>query len=256
MALVTLTAEVASGFVPPRVKIDGFGFTGPTVTVYRVDPDGSRSVVRQGNPATVTLSDFSIYDYEAPFDVSVSYEVDDGGTVSASSTVTSDSGGRPWLVHPGQPTIKSTPLDVLDWPSWTRPITRGSFQGVNRREPIVVSQRRSAELGDLTVYTEGGSARSALLDAIDEGDALLLKGTSREGAGSRWVSIGDVEETPHELELSGFVSWLLPVQVVAEPSGFSLVAVSYADASGVFATYADALVQAPTYADRSGGEWL
>lgn len=251
MATLTVSNSTSPNGVP-RISIVGASFANVDTLVYRVDPDGSRHVVRQASPVLPVSGAFTVYDYEAPFGESVSYEADDGTT---SSSIVPTDPETPWLVHPGVPET-SVAVKVLEWPSWSRPIVRGLFRPLGRREPIAVSQRRLAESGTLSVYTEGPAERDDLLALLDSGDALLLKGTSVEYAGTRWVSVGDVEETPHDRDLRGFVTWSLPIDTVSEPVGYALAPVSYSDATATFLSYADAALQAPTYADRSAGEWL
>lgn len=252
MATLTVSTETSPAGVP-RVKIIGASFAGTQATLYRVNPDGTRSLVRQAAPVTLSAGGFTVYDYEAPFDFSSSY-VEAGGTTSGSVTLTSN--GVVWLIHPGIPDTLSVPLTVAEWPQWTRPIQRGVLRPLNRREPIVSAMRRSAEAGTLVVYTLGTVDYQALLTLLETGDPLLLKGTSRERGRSRWVAVGDVQEAVEDLDVEGFVTWTLPLDVVSEPIGYALAAVKYSDASASFLSYTDAKAQAPTYADRTAGLWL
>lgn len=247
----------------PRVKVDVSWGDAPLpsqVRLYRVDPDGTRRVVRQGDPLLVSGSPRigTAYDYEAPFDLAVTYVAvkEDTGLEVASGSVTSTSGGIPWLIHPGLPEL-SQPLTVGSWPTWTRAVLRGTFQPIGRKYPVVVSSRRLAESGDLVVYTASTVAHDALLKVLDAGVPLFLKGTSAEGSGTRWVSVGDlvsspIEDGPGSL-VTGFVVHGLPLQVVDSPSGQALAAWTYAQSSSAFTSYADALTKAATYAARTAG---
>lgn len=259
---LTATLDTSPADIP-RVKLDVSWGDSPLpdeVRLYRVDPDGTRRVVRQGDPLIVsgTPAVGTAYDYEAPFDQSVSYVAvkEDTSLEAASSSVTSTSDGIAWLVHPGLPEY-SIPLLVAEWPSWTRPINRGVFAVIGRKTPVVVSARRNAESGDLAVYTTSTEGHDKLLRILDNGSALLLKGTSAEGFSSRWVSVGDVSSTPLDAGagalVTSFVGHVLPLQVVDAPAGQALAAWTFQDSAAEFDSFADALVKAPTFADRTAG---
>ena len=254
---LTASTEVSSSGIP-RVRLAVSGAATAEVYVDRLDPDGRVVSVRSADPAVTSGGALVVFDYEAAFDVAVSYTVRDTDTSPGSDTsapVTLTSGGVAWIVHPGLPATLSVPLGVLEWPTWSRPVQRGVFQPIGRKFPVVVSSRRGGESGDLVVYTSSHESRDAMEAILSDGLPLLLKGTSTENAGTRWVSVGDVSEQPFEADLRGFIGWILPLVAVDSPAGSALPAVTYADASAAFFSYAVALSQAPTYADRSGGEW-
>lgn len=255
MALaITASTEVSSGGVP-RVRLDVSGAVGTTIYVYRTDPDGSVVTVRQGDP----IEGFAppagtIYDYEAPFDQAVTYKAVDGSSTATSGAVTASSGGTPWLIHPGLP-LNSVPLAVLDWPTWTRPIETGVFQPIGRRLRVAVATRRQSVEGTLTAYTDSPTTRAALEALLDDGSPLLLKGTSRENAGSLWVAVGDVEEKPVEVDLREFAVWTLPLTEVDRPAGAALAPATFGDADGTFASFSALEAACPTFADLNGGAW-
>lgn len=255
MALsLTATPETSPSGIP-RVRLVVAGATGPQVYIYRRDPNGRTLTVRQASPGTLAGTGLTVYDYEAPFDADVSYSVQDGSaTAYTAGYVTLTSAGTTWLVHPGMPEL-SVPLHVLEWPTWTRPVVRGIFTPLGRTNRVVISSRRFSVEGTLQTYTASANDRAAVLAILADGSALLLKGTETEGAGTRWVSVGDVDETPVELDLREFTLWSLPLIEVDAPSGRALPPATYADASATFYDYAQASAQATTYADRTGGEW-
>lgn len=237
----------------PRIRLDVTG-TGPTVDVFRVNPDGRTVQVRQGLAVVLIAGSVTIYDYEAPFDLAVSYFVVDGATTAFSRAVTEPSEGVSWLIHPGQPEL-SVPLAVLEWPTWKRPIDRGVFAPIGRANRVVVSQRRQSVEGDLVLYTATAPQSQAMESVLADGTTLLLKGTDTEGAGTRYVAVGDVAQQPTEVDLRQFTVWTLPLIEVDGPAGGALAPATYSDASATFSSYSQATTVAPTYADRSGGAW-
>jgi hypothetical protein len=250
--------------LPPRVRLD-VGWTDAPVPdeirVVAIDPDGSRRVLRAGDPLTLSAGEGFLYDYEAPFDVPVTYVLEslDASESYTGPAATLESDGTPWAIHPGLPEV-SQPLLVAEWPSWSRPIRSGTLAPLGRKFPIVTSQRRSGEVGGMTVYTDSPVAYAGLLDLLDYGVPLLLKGSPLfEDAGSRWVAVGDVRETPIEdgpgSTVTGFVSWSLDLTAVDPPSGQALAAWTYANSNATFSSYADALATAPTFDARSSGDF-
>lgn len=252
---ITATAEVSPAGVP-RVRL-ALEWTGATVLyVTRADQDGVVRHVRGADPVTPIAGVATVLDYEASHDFATTYYLTDGvATVVTSSPVTVPSSGEAWLIHPGKPE-SSVVARVLEWPTWTRPISRGVFQPIGRKDAVVVSTRRSSESGVLSVYTDGAAERSALLDVLSDGYPVLLKGSDVDNAGTRWVSIGDVTETPVETDVRAWTVWSLPLDVVETPAGGAPAAVSYADADGNFASYLVAQTTLADYAELSGGEWM
>lgn len=251
---IVATGETSPNGVP-RVRLAVTWTDSPvpaTVTIYR-ETAGERDVVRQGAPLVLSAGLGTAFDYEAPFTTSSRWVVSDGSTEVFSSTLTPSSSG-PWLVHPGRPE-ESVPLRVMEWPSFERPIEQAVFQPVGRRAALAISGVRGSERGTLTVYTEGASAKADLLRILADGAALLVKGTSAENAGTYWAAVGNVTESPGSFDLSEFSVWTLPLVVVDPPTGTALPDVTFADATAAFLSFADALTRAPTFADRTAGNY-
>jgi hypothetical protein len=249
--------------LPPRVSLAVTWTDVPVpaqVRVRRLDPDGVNRVVRSADPLTLSAGLGSAFDYEAPFDAAVTYSVeslDASTSVSQTGTTTLAGNGEIWAIHPGLPEL-SERLEVLDFPSWTRPISQGVFAPVGRKFPVVASQARSGEVGTMRVYTPSPTRHADLLRLLDFGIPVLVKGSVvAERFGSRWVAVGDVLEEPVDdgpgSPLTGFVVWTLPLVVVDAPSGSAVAAWSYANSNATFVSYSDAMTKAPTYAARSAG---
>lgn len=226
--------------------------------VYRIEPGGNRKVLRSADPVTPVSGFAVVEDYEAPFDQTVSYRIvrDSNDDTADSVEVTLTSGGVPWLIHPGKPELRSVPLLVETWPTWTRAAIRGVFQPLGRDLPIAVSQGRGGPSGSMSLFTSSERDRDALLALMSDGATLLLKGTSEEGAGYRWLSCGDLTEEPLANFLPGFVRWSVGVDEVVEPSGFALAAVTYTDVTETFDSYSTLADSVADYAELASGSWL
>jgi hypothetical protein len=228
---VTVVPTVEASNVPPRVRLNVTDTGTPalfSVTVTRLNPDGTTSVVRtgDGNPLSLTTSGSTrvglLYDYEMPFGASVSYSTTaSAGTVSAQVTVAAS---QVWLIHPGVPAL-SMPITVAAWGERTRKVTRGVFYPMGRGTPVVQTDgaRKSAEY-DLSVYTASQVEREKLNDLLDSGDSLLLNVPATKGWGrpTEYVSVGDVAESS-VTRMAGEPGrmWSLPVTVVDAPVGGS-----------------------------------
>lgn len=246
------SAEISPSGVP-RVRLEVDGAVNSQVTVSRQDPSGAWTPVRSADPLNLAGSG-TAFDYEAPFDETVLYEVDDAGTTAQSAPVSSVSGGVPWLLHPGRPE-ESVRLQVVEWPTWKHPIERGVFAPIGRKRRVVVGSVRLSPEGDLVLYTSAHDTTDALEAILADGTPLLLKGTRTENAGTRWVSVGEVTQQPVEIDLRAFTLWTLPLVEVDRPEGVSVAAATYADSTAAFGTYANAKVLAPTYEDRTAGNY-
>ena len=253
MVAITASAETSPAGIP-RMRLAITGGSGSTATVYRGDEVTSQNVaVRQGNPAALVSGAATIYDYEATFGNYVHYDVTDAGSFTARSASVYLWAGVPWLVHPGRPDL-SVPLAVTQWPAWSRPIVRGVFQPIGRVRRVVVSGLRQSKEGDLAVYTSSETERAALEAILADGSPLLLKGSS-EGAGTYWVSVGDVTGAPAGVDLRGYTTWTLPLVEVDAPPAKALPPVTYSQATVAFINYASSAAAAPAYADRIAGTW-
>lgn len=200
---------------------------GDDVSLYRVDPDGTRSPVRgYGSDVVdypITGSTLFFEDYETPLGVPVFYEYSvDGGDTNRSLPVTVDppeNRNHVWLTDPGQPG-----RNMLVWvekaPSWKRPVVRGIYPVHGAAEPVTVSDVRQSRQGDLLLYTFTEDDETALNYLLDTGSTLLVRARPGWGLTHMYVSVGDVDEPrPVDAGWEAMRRWTLPLIEVGRPVG-------------------------------------
>ena len=258
MATLTITATVELGSTPPRVKLVVADTGSPEitdVTVTRLHPyTGVTSTVRTYDGEALHLllegagREATLYDYEVPYGVEVTYSTVEYPDVTATATVNES---RVWLVDPGVPEL-SMPVTVAEFGDRTRPTARGVFRPLGRRNAVTVSdgQRGSAE-GVLTLRAHSDSERSAIDSLIDNAGTLLLNVPVSIGWGidACYVSFGDSTEArliEYAAEPSRYFA--LPYVVTDAPVGGSQSQRTWADVIAEYPTWADLLAAQPTWA--------
>ncbi|MGI5144788.1 hypothetical protein ACQEVC_45475 [Plantactinospora sp. CA-294935] len=249
----TLVATPEPGNTPPRVLLE-LEYTGQTeATVSRLDPDGRTRLVRLADPATLSGGLWTGYDYESWLNGEAVYTaITAGGSVTSTPvTLTAD---RPWLRHPGVPSL-SIPIEpVGPLADRVRPVNQAVLQPLGRREPIVVTDaRRKSIRSTLRLRTETADEAAALVGITDDASILLLDADADWGLGitHAYLALGDLEETsfrddygPHPWR-----TWSAPYVVVGRPAGGLQSERTYADVLAEHATYADVLAAYDTYSD-------
>ncbi|HEY3481031.1 MAG TPA: hypothetical protein VGL02_19220 [Streptomyces sp.] len=172
------------------------------LNVVRVHPDGTTYPVRGAYPATAstTGSTTTIYDYEAPLDVAVSYLVmapNVPRATATSNTVTLASGGNVWLGHAGDATLNRI-VAIKRQPERLRRLDRGVFAIIGRPKAVVVTSGvRQDPAGELTVYTDSATETADMLALLADGSPLLLRTPPGYGWDPlTWIAVGDVVEVP------------------------------------------------------------
>jgi hypothetical protein len=227
------------------MKLDVTASGTPTVssvTISRTDPDGATRMVRttDGGPLVLSGGAGTVWDNEIPYGVPVTYSVAEGSapTVTASMDV-----AVPWLTHLGVPS-RSVAADFRpgtnDSESWA--ITQGVFPILGRSTPIVITgSARTAPASKLVVGANDAGTRQALKSLLADGSPLLLNVSPTLGLGlaTAYISVGNV--TPSRLvDLGTSPYWVfeLPYQVISRPVGGTRAAVTWADESAKYATWA------------------
>lgn len=179
-----------------------------TITVYRVTPDGTRTLVRGPDGLIdhmVITSDVLVFeDYEAPLGIPVGYLVQlwdaatgaSAGTRDATTDTTTLAVGDPnycWLKDPGQPQ-RNLKVMVDRPPDWARPIPQGVYRPVGRRNAVILSGTRGGLEGDLQIFTLSDAEREALHYLLDPGHVLLWQAAPGYGISDMYVSVGDAPE--------------------------------------------------------------
>jgi hypothetical protein len=228
--------------------------TTDTVSVWRVTPDGTRTLVRGPNgliDKSATTSDvLVIEDYEAPLGVPVYYVSESrngSGVVTATrttDTVTIDPGdyNEAWLKDPGNPQRNMRVL-VERAPDWDRPIAQAEHRVRMRQNSVIFSDVRGGLEGDLTVWTRTDAERAALHRLLSPGSVLLWQAAPGMGVDDMYVNVGQAREgrvTPYAPEL--WRTWTLPLKQADMP-----VTVGVASSAG--RTWQDILTENSTWGD-------
>lgn len=248
---VTPTVEPSTGpDDPPRISLAVAATDATTpVTVLRLEPDGTQTVVRTTDGAPLPLSGGAglVFDYEAPFGAPVAYTTaEDPATVSAQVTVDEPA---VWLIDPGVPAL-SRPVQVVTMSDRSRDVAQGVFRPMGRRNAIVHTdgQRQSPEY-TLTVRTPDLPALDALLGLLDGAGTLLLNVPAGKGWGveAEYVAVGKLTEARRATYGSRpDRDWQLPCVVTDRPAGGTQAERTYADLL-TFASYAQLRAAYPTY---------
>ena len=191
VAVPDFVATPEPGNSPPRVRLEINNVAGPSVMVTRTTPDGISTPVRGGDPALTTAGAFLVlYDYEAPYNQSLTYTA---GSVQTSPVLLSVH--QPWLVHPGLPSLSQS-LHVVSLGDETMASTAGIHEVVGRQHPIIVSDgRRKGATFSLALKTFAVADRSALGQLFQDTEPLLLQIVDPDYTAEydyRWVSIGNI----------------------------------------------------------------
>ncbi|MGH3584717.1 MAG: hypothetical protein ACRDQ0_00175 [Pseudonocardia sp.] len=195
---------------------------GDLIRVYRVTPDGARTLVRGPSglldgTVAVTSDLMVIEDAEAPLLVPVSYRVElvdeDGTATRATGTVTvaHPNINEVWLKDPGNPQRGVKAL-VKTPPDWQRPVEVGAYRVAGRRNSVVLSDVMGGLEGDLVIWTRSDEERKALHVLLSPGHVLLWQAAPGMGVDDMYVSVG----APSEGRVGGpamepWREWTLPL---------------------------------------------
>lgn len=185
---MTLTAVPQPTNSPPRIQLtvtspDGSAITAAATT--RIDPSG-------GNPTRVQLpvpavSGAVLYDYEAPWDVAVTYSIAityaSGSTATYTSASVTLSPPFPWLTHPIAPSLslcldqgRFDVMGVVSIGAATRPATttKHRIQGAEYQIVTKTGPRGAASF-PLQVVTMTPAERAALHAITRDQTPLFLQ---------------------------------------------------------------------------------
>lgn len=226
--------------------------TDDDVVVYR-EAAGVRVPVRGADPAAPIGGGFFVWDYEAPFNVPVTYTAHDAGTDYVSAPVTLAE-TRPWLRVPGLPFL-DLPVVPDRYPALQRSRPAAVLRPLGRRRPVVISDLLQSAEGTIGFYAPTDSDADSLVALLEQAPVVLLHlpGTRwgaryialRGVAESRSTGYADTEFTLFEVE---FV-------VVDRPEGglFGDPSNSYQAVLDTFASYSALLAAEDDYFDVLAG---
>lgn len=124
-----------------------------------------------------------------------------------------------WLKSATHPAL-NTPVETDSQPSMQRPVRRGIFQPVGRRDAIVISETPAPWQGTIVIYAADAVARASIDALLELGEPLLLQGRPGHHWTDRYVSFGD-----HDRARSVDKAWIagtgetLPWIEVTAPAG-------------------------------------
>lgn len=248
MATLTAAANTTYGRVLLTLTWAGI----KQATIERQDPDGVWRPVRNAEPC-YCFGSTAQFDHEAPMDAAVTYRATSPqavGTTTTSSAVTLASGGRVWLTHPGKPSLFLKPL-MAEVGKRTLPARRGAFKILGAQFPVITTDVRGGDVGEITFVTDGTWAQqNALRALLADGLTLLLRQPAAYGGEAFWVSVGDVGIEPtSRMATSLRRRFTVPYDRVDRPTGASQgpVGLTYASMSAQWATYAPMTATTKTY---------
>jgi hypothetical protein len=237
---------------------------GQLLTVYRVLPDGSRTLVRGPSglysQTSITADEIIVEDYEAPLGVAVSYYIEtltvgsSTPSYQTTSTVTLDPGDRNecWLKDPGQPQ-RNLKVLVARAPDWQRSIEQAEMRVRGRRNSVILSDVRGGLEGDLQIWTRSDDERAAPHWLLDSGNVILWQAVPGMGVTDMYVTVGQITEA----RVSGYApepwrAWTLPLKQVDMPTTTGVAGSAgrtWQDILTQFATWQDVLNSYATWED-------
>jgi hypothetical protein len=98
---VTLTVTPDASYARNRLTVAGA--VGTEVMIWRIDPDSNELIpVRNGDPLVPISGGGEVYDYEAPLNRAITYQIDDNGASTLTTPVTLTVSVA-WLKSPDTP---------------------------------------------------------------------------------------------------------------------------------------------------------
>ncbi|MFG7940953.1 hypothetical protein [Streptomyces cacaoi] len=237
---------------------------GSLLSVYRVGPDGARTVVRGSagliDRQLVTGDQLVVEDYEAPIGVPVSYWIEirqQDGTLtetreSGLATLTPGDPNWTWLKDPANPQRNMRVL-VKQAPEWKQPITTAEYRVRGRPNAVIHSDVRSGAEGDLVAWTLTEAERRALTLLLSSGNTLLWQCAPGSGEDDLYVSVGEVAR-PRVIPLrtEEMREWTLPLTTADMPVAVGINGTSgrtWQDVMAEFATWQDVMATYATNED-------
>lgn len=277
-------AQRDTGNLTPTVfAYDNFGVDVPFESLYRVYPDGTRSLVR-GSPFFFSGNTAVLYDTEAPLNTAVYYQAEAClSSLLSSGSVVIESGEDGWLKDPLRP-YRDIKLDNCSVHSpqcistdaniffqrlepETYASTSGVFGIVDAPRPITVAMTRADQQSTLGIVSRKLSDITRIRELLSPGSPLLLQLPTRYGWGietwgtdymqvydDRASRLGDDMGKPYRDWSLPFTASLAPGDVNSGGTGGGTIApagFTYGDSTATGRTYAQSTALGRTYLVRT-----
>ena len=213
---VSLTPVTDSAYA--RIRLTVAGAVGTEVNIWRIDPDSNERIpVRNGDPLVPISGGGEVYDYEAPLNRAVQYQIDDNGASTVTSAVTLTV-TQAWLKSPSFPTLNVT-IKLREMPTLNRTRPKGVHNVLGRKRPIVTFGTLGDPTGTMTLLTGNQPAFDALEAFLEQtGIAYLQIPDSR--LSEMYLALGDTEVTPlTRLQSEDSAWWSFEIIQVDRPDG-------------------------------------
>ena len=205
MTTLTATPDTANG----RVRLVYSDAAGGTMTRTRADT-GETETVRGGDPVVGTHG--ILDDYEAPFEVDLTYTLEDG-----SDTVTFTPDDTAWLSHPFDPSL-TLPVVVEDDDPWTWSVSGGVLDVIDSPWPVALHSRRTVHTGSLSIVGKWAD-RDKVKALVIDGSPMLLRSTPTCKVDDQWVFAQDITREKMGGPFGERLRWRMDYQRVGRPEG-------------------------------------
>lgn len=259
---ITVTPQPAA--TPPRFQITVTSPDGSPITaasLIRVDPTGGAPTRVQ--PPVPAASGFVVFDYEAPWDVPVTYSIGityATGSATYTATAATLSPAAAWMIHPTAPVLsvcfdqrRADVMGVVTLGAVARPeikskhrIQGSEFQIITKTGP------RGAAATSMQLATVTSAERTALEAIIRDQTPLLVQ----VPAGWLWdwqagyYDVGDVAaERFLQYGPEARRVWTLPLERVESPVGTQAPTWTWTSVVAGFATWDAVRAAYATWAD-------
>jgi hypothetical protein len=255
-AAPTLVLELDVDRAGVKITV-GLPASSTALTVWRVSTaTGNQAYVRGWQATATSASSLSIFDWEVPLGVEVTYYatatvagVESAVGASAPLTVDDD---QDWLVDLARPT-NTFPILVEALPelAFSGPI--GVHRVLDRRDPILTTAALWTPTGTLAFVTETVEERDRARAILGTGVAFLLRTPPEHGVGNLYLGVtGFNEQRVSRLALHEDRRFSVGVVQVARPDPTLYVPIpplTYTDRLATWPLYQDATATGNTYGE-------
>lgn len=247
-----------------------------TVTVTRINADGTRHIVRGGSDAALLGGVLYLYDAEAPLDEAVTYEAVSGPTVVTftDGPVTVDSMGYVWFKDPNRPwanfrldfcsqtgfpcPVVMDPISLVKFGDKVRAADTNLPGILNNEHPADIYARRKDHTTDITFATKTLAAIDTVYDLFTVGGPILIQAPAVYGWPDHYYQPGDLAENHLGVDQrKPWRLWNVPLTAVDRPDPTAppqgTVCATWCLVNDTFATYTAMTATGVTWGDLLDG---